>query len=272
MIFYSHCKINIGLRVTSKRNDGFHDIESLFYPVDGICDAIEIIEKDGSGIEFSSSGIAIDCASESNLCVKAYMLLKERYNIGAAKIHLHKNIPMGAGLGGGSANCAEVIKGLNQIFELGLDSQTMRSLGAELGSDVPFFIERQPSWVSGRGEIIEPAEISLKQMKLVIIKPQVHIGTAWAYSKITPNNTRKPLSEVLGQNISQWRCHVDNDFEQAVFDAHPQIGMIKQALYDSGAIFALMSGSGASVYGIFEKETQININLEAQDLVYQFII
>lgn len=293
MIFYSHCKINIGLRVTAKRDDGFHDIESLFYPVTGVCDAVEIVEveveavdgveacKGGKGVEvcevvnpceFSSSGIEVDCEPEKNLCVRAYMLLKEQFDLPRVKIHLHKNIPMGAGLGGGSANCAATIKGLNELFALGLSTEKMRELGARLGSDVPFFIDSCPAWVSGRGEVLEAADFSLEGLYLIIIKPEVHVGTAWAYSKIRPDNTREPLRKSLEEPIAIWKGSVDNDFEAAVLAEHPQIAILKQSMYDLGALFALMSGSGAAVYGVFDTKTAKNIKFEGQNIVFQGVI
>ncbi len=272
MIFYSHCKINIGLNVTAKRSDGYHNIESLFYPVKAISDAIEIVPcQQQSPIEFSSSGIEVDCGSDKNLCVRAYMLMRERYGIGAVKMHLHKNIPLGAGLGGGSANCAAVIKGLNEIFALGLDSEAMCSLGAELGSDVPFFIEEQPAWVSGRGELLQRADVSLEGLYLIIIKPEVHISTPWAYSQIIPED-KGCLRTKIEQGIDSWRASVENDFENAVFKEHAIIKDIKQSLYSSGALFALMSGSGASVYGIFKQKPKVDFKLDTQCFVFECVI
>lgn len=269
MIFFSGCKINIGLYVIRKRADGYHDLETVMFPVQGLCDAIEMIPGDRPGVEFSSSGLAVDGPVEKNLCVRAYELMRRHYPIGNVKMHLHKHIPMGAGLGGGSANAACVIKGLSQLFDLKLSLSTMEYLAAELGSDTAFFVADRPALATGRGEILSPIELSMKGYRLVIVKPNVGVSTAEAYAHVTPHMPETALTEQLAQPVECWKELVRNDFEGSVFPQYPQIAEIKQQLYEMGALYASMSGSGSAVYGIFAGDCPAVQNDFPDCFVYQ---
>lgn len=269
MIFFSGCKINIGLYVIRKRADGYHDLETVMFPVRGLCDAIEMIPGDKPGVEFSSSGLAVDGPVEKNLCVRAYELMRRNYPIGNVKMHLHKHIPMGAGLGGGSANAACVIKGLSQLFDLKLSLSTMESLAAELGSDTAFFVADRPALATGRGEILSPIELSMKGYRLVIVKPNVGVSTAEAYAHVTPHMPETALTEQLVQPVELWKDVIGNDFEMSVFPQYPQIAEIKQQLYEMGALYASMSGSGSAVYGIFSGDRGVVQADFSECFVYQ---
>ncbi len=252
MIFFPSCKVNIGLDVLRRRADGFHDIETLMVPVAGLCDILEIVPAGGEGVEFGQSGIAVDCVPERNLCVKAYELMRRRFGIGGVGMHLHKVVPFGAGLGGGSADAAFVIKGIDKVFSLGLDGETMEGLAAELGSDTAFFVRNAPQIATGRGEVLTPFPVDLSGRYIVIVKPDVSISTAGAYAEIAPAVPEVPLSERLAADITTWRDTVANAFEPAVFAWHPLLAEIKELLYKEGAVYASMSGSGSAVYGIFD--------------------
>lgn len=258
MIFFPNAKINIGLRVVAERGDGYHDIETAMFPVRGLCDALEIIKNDPEGVVFSSSGLECGCTAEKNLCVKAYETVKEKYDIGGVKIHLHKNIPMGAGLGGGSADAAFVIKGLNEIFGLGLSDDLLEEMAAMNGSDTPFFIRNIPAVATGRGEVLSPVGIDLSGKRLIIVKPDVSVSTASAYSEVVPREHSVPLKELLTQPAGCWRDSIFNDFEKPLFRWIPQLAVIKDTLYDMGAEYVSMSGSGSAIYGIFSDEGEIN--------------
>ncbi len=252
MIFFPNCKVNIGLDVLGRRADGFHDIETLMVPVAGLCDILEIVPADSDGAVFGQSGIAVDCPAEKNLCIEAYELMRERYGIGGVRMHLHKIIPFGAGLGGGSSDAAFVIKGLDKVFSLGLDEETMEALAAELGSDAAFFISNSPHMAAGRGEVLTSSPVNLGGKHIIIVKPDIHVSTAEAYVGITPAVPEVPLAERLAADIATWRDTVANAFEPAVFARHPLLAEIKELLYNEGAVYASMSGSGSAVYGIFD--------------------
>lgn len=253
MILFPDCKINIGLDVICRRPDGFHEIETLLYPVRGLCDALEMV-KSPSGFTFTSSGLALDCPARSNICLKACELMARRFGIGGLRIHLHKHIPFGAGLGGGSADGAFVIKGINAIFGLGLTDSQMADLAGEIGSDTPFFIRDTPQIARGRGEVLSPSAVSLAGKRLLIVKPPLCVSTAEAYSGIEPGAPHLPLSERLSLDISQWRGHISNAFEKHIFEKYPLLGRIKAEMYALGAEYASMSGSGSAIYGIFAGE------------------
>ena len=254
MILFPCCKINLGLDVTAKRGDGYHELETVMLPVDGLCDILEIVPGEEKGAAFTSSGLALDCPDDSNLCLKAYRLMAGRYPIGGVRIHLHKIIPFGAGLGGGSADAAYAIKGLDRLFSLGIDTEQMESLAAELGSDTAFFIRNTPRLAQRRGEILSPSPVGeqLRGKTLVIVKPAFGISTSEAYAGIKPERPSVPLVERLRGDIGSWKQTVKNDFERHIFEAYPVLAEIKQTLYDHGALYASMSGSGSAVYGIFD--------------------
>ena len=262
MVISSNCKINIGLNVVTKRPDGFHDIETMMYPVRGLCDVLEIIESDKDGIEFDSSGLELDCEPEQNLCIRTYNFMREHFpgKIGGIKIHLHKVIPSGAGLGGGSSNVACIIKALDEMFSLGISTANQERIAAAIGSDTAFFIKNKPMFAAGRGELLYPASVSLKGYKLVIIKPDVHVSTGEAYNAITASIPKHPLSRLLKHPIEMWRGLIKNDFEAVIFPKYPVIQAAKKMLYQSGAVYAAMSGSGSAVYGIFYHDTKLNLD------------
>ena len=253
MIVFPNCKINLGLHIVNKRADGYHNIETVFYPLP-FYDVLEVVQSTDSSkeTELIISGIKTDGEPASNLCVKAFMLLKKDFpQLPPLKIYLHKNIPVGAGLGGGSADAAFMLVLLNEKFKLGLTRQQLLSYALELGSDCPFFILNTPSFATRRGEELEPLSIDLSSYKLILVNPGIHINTSWAFSQVTPSTPTKKLRDIVFHPVELWKQHLKNDFELPVFSAHPEIRTIKSTLYDSGAIFAGMSGSGSSVYGIF---------------------
>lgn len=252
MIVFPNCKINLGLQILNKREDGFHDLETVFYPVP-FRDALEIIPNNNTETEFTGTGLTVDGNDADNLCVKAYQLLKKDFpQLPAVKIHLHKTIPMGAGLGGGSADAAFMLKLLNNKFKLNLSTPQLLNYALQLGSDCPFFIINKPCFATGRGEILEEVPVDLSAYKIVLINPGIHINTGWAFSNITPAPSKKSIKAIIHQPIASWKDELINDFENSVFAAHPQIKEIKEILYSHNAIYAAMSGSGSTVFGIFE--------------------
>jgi len=251
MIYYPNAKINIGLNVVEKRADGFHNIESVFYPIMELFDVLEIIENDQ--LEFTSSGIEIPGDEASNLCVKAFYFIQKDFDIPFVKIHLHKNIPIGAGLGGGSADAAFMLTALNELFRLDLTSEQLVNYAKQLGSDCAFFIENKPVYAYEKGDEFENIQLDLSSYEIKIEYPEIHIGTAEAYVGITPNSSGVDLKELIQLPIDKWRPAIKNDFENAVFENHPTIQETKQKMYTNGAIFASMTGSGSAVFGIFKK-------------------
>ncbi len=264
MIVFPNCKINLGLQVIRKRSDGYHDLETIFYPLP-LSDSLEVIESKSHGksfsIPFSSSGLEIKGDSSTNLCVKAYRLLKKDFpDLPHVQIHLHKVIPSGAGLGGGSADGAFTLKLLNEKFQLGLSTKELLSYAAHLGSDCPVFILNKPCHGTGRGEICEEIDLDLSQYKFVIVNPGIHIDTGRAFLDIRPAEPERPLKEVIKEPVEKWKDVLFNDFEKVLFKKHWEVVDIKDELYKDGAIYASMSGSGSTVYGIFRKDKKLNIN------------
>jgi len=262
VVVFPNCKINLGLNVIRKRNDGFHDIETVFYPIP-LQDALEVIKVDepNGNIQFSASGGTIKGKAEDNLCINAYRLLKQDFpELPAMKMHLHKAIPVGAGLGGGSANGAFTLKLLNQIYSLGLGKDKLTEYALQLGSDCPFFIINKPCFATGRGELLEPVEPDLSLYKLVIVNPGIHINTTEAFSAINPAIKSKSIKKIIKQSIETWKNELTNDFEEPVFKKYPEINNVKDHLYKVGAIYASMSGSGSSVYGIFEEDKDVRLS------------
>lgn len=252
MVVFPNAKINIGLQVIRKRKDNFHDLATCFVPVP-FCDVLEVIQH--SKYAFASSGIAIPGKPEENLCVKAYQLLKRDFGLQEVSIYLHKLIPIGAGLGGGSADAAFMLKSLNVLFELFLADSLLEDYAVQLGSDCAFFIRNKPVMAHGRGNEFEDITLELTGKYLLLIVPPVHVSTADAYAGITPQVPAENLKEVLTQSpISGWKDHVKNDFEKTVFQKYPVLADLKASLYDWGALYASMSGSGSALYGIFEQE------------------
>ncbi len=251
MIIFPNAKVNLGLNIISKRSDGFHNIESIFFPV-AIHDALEFVVADK--MEFTLSGLVVNGNVGDNLVLKAYHLLKKDFDLPPLKIHLYKNIPMGAGLGGGSSDASFFLKALNQYFKLNISTNKLIEYAAQLGSDCAFFILNQPCFSSGRGEELTPIELNLAGKKMMVIHPAISVNTAWAYSKIKPSQPLKAVKEIIAQPILTWKTALINDFEMPVFQEFPAIEKIKQQLYGAGAIYASLSGSGSAVFGIFENE------------------
>lgn len=249
MIAFPNAKINIGLNITSKRADGYHNLSSCFLPIDWK-DALEIVPADQ--FEFSSSGLDIPGDSSGNLCVKAYQLLKENHDIPPVKMHLHKVIPMGAGLGGGSADGAFALKLLNDQFEIGLSNKQLEAHAKTLGADCPFFIDNKPKLVTGIGEVMEEISMDLSDYSIVVVFPDIHVSTKTAFAGITPQEPAYDLKTILQQSPKSWQGTVVNDFEETVFAAHPEIQKIKTQLLDLGADYASMTGTGSAVFGVFE--------------------
>ncbi|MBZ0245529.1 MAG: 4-(cytidine 5'-diphospho)-2-C-methyl-D-erythritol kinase [Cyclobacteriaceae bacterium] len=259
MVSFPFCKINLGLQVISMRSDGFHNIETCFYPVPWH-DVLEIIYSEK--FSFTRSGISIPDDDMGNLCVLAYNKLKDAYDIPPIKMHLHKIIPMGAGLGGGSADAAFTLKSLNTLFSLELPVHKLHEIAAELGSDCSFFLQDHPMMGSGRGEVLKPIDVSLSGMFIVIVKPDVHVSTQEAYKGVIPDQSRAPLNNILLGDIEAWKDMLHNDFEASIFNKYPQIEKVKKELYNAGARYASMSGSGSSVYGLFDKPVVLKDQFE----------
>ena len=251
MITFPNAKINLGLHIKARRKDGYHDIETCMIPIP-LCDALEMVLDKKPG--WNSSGLSIPGNPKDNLILKAEKLLRKDFpGLPNLQIHLHKHIPMGAGLGGGSADGAFALQLMNNLFDLHLDNFFLEEYAAQLGSDCPFFIENTPKIARGRGEILTPIDISLKGKYLVLINPGIHVGTQEAYAGITPAPPKVKLEEVLADQ-SRWKAELVNDFEASIFKNHPEIAEIKEKMYEAGAFYAVMSGSGSSVFGLFEEK------------------
>ncbi|TWW00393.1 4-(cytidine 5'-diphospho)-2-C-methyl-D-erythritol kinase [Chitinophaga pinensis] len=258
MIVFPNCKINLGLHVVSKRPDGFHELETVFYPLP-LTDALEVLSP--GKLSFTSSGIDVPGEQTDNLCLKAWRLLKQDFpELPEVNIHLHKNIPIGAGLGGGSADAAFMLQLLNNRFQLEISKEQLISYAAALGSDCPFFIENKAVYATGRGEIMQPIALDLSAYSFVLVYPAVHINTGWAFGKITPGPPARSLQESIMQPLASWKNTISNDFEAAVFGTHPELITIKENLYTAGAIYASMSGSGSAFVGIFPKNEIGDLN------------
>lgn len=248
MIVFPNAKINIGLNVVSRRADGYHNLETIFYPV-SLCDALEMVESDETRL--TTSGVVIDGPAENNLILKAYRLLQPEFRLPPVHFHLHKVIPFGAGLGGGSADAAFALKMLNKQFELKLSNAELETFAARIGADCPFFIQNKPVFASGIGNEFHDIQLDLTDYHIVILKPPFSVSTAEAYQSVVPAKPRFSLTEITSTAICDWKYLVVNDFEKSVLPQYPQIAELKQLLYDSGAVFASMSGSGSAVFGIF---------------------
>jgi 4-diphosphocytidyl-2-C-methyl-D-erythritol kinase len=260
MIVFPNCKINLGLNILRKREDSFHDLETVFYPVD-LDDVLEVIPS-SKKTHITVTGIAAG-NPENNLCLKAYLLLKKDHpQLPEIKIHLHKAIPIGAGLGGGSADAAFMLRMLNKEFSLDVPDDKMFGYASQLGSDCPFFLLNKPSLATGRGELLEPINISLAGCQILLVNGGIHISTAEAFKKIKPSIPAKKIKNIVVQPIETWREELCNDFENYVFERYPLISKIKESLYDAGAVYAAMSGSGSTIFGIFKKGSMIDYQAE----------
>lgn len=254
MIAFPGAKINIGLRITSRRNDGYHDIQTIFYPV-VLCDILEFVVPSSSYEcdKLTVTGFNTGMVSE-NLVIKALETMREQHHIPYLDIHLHKAIPPGAGLGGGSSDAAVFIKMLNSFFNLSLSNEDMKKRALSIGSDVPFFIDNVPAYAEGRGEILSPLDQLPAGYYLVIVSPGINVSTRKAYMNCKPEKRDSSLPAYYRQGISVWREFIENDFEKIVFPEYPLLGEIKELLYRNGALYSSMSGSGSSVYGIFSEK------------------
>jgi 4-diphosphocytidyl-2-C-methyl-D-erythritol kinase len=264
MILFPNAKINIGLNITERRPDGYHNLETIFYPIN-LKDALEVVKSDA--LSFTSSGIEIPGRAEDNLCVKGYHMLKKDFDLPPVKIHLHKNIPIGAGLGGGSADAAFFIRLMNEEFKLGLSVQQMVGYARRLGADCAFFIENKPVYAFEKGDEFENIKLDLSAYKIVLVMPPVHVSTGEAYGGVKPTPVKDSLFDLINEPIIEWRKHIKNDFETSIFKNHVEIRGVKAALYQAGAIYASMSGSGASVFGIFDHEPDVEF-LKGENEVY----
>lgn len=270
MILFPNAKINIGLNITKKRSDGFHELETVMFPT-SLTDVLEINRESLASktrIKLSISGIKIDDNTGDNLIVKAFHLLDKDFNLKPISVHLHKSIPIGAGLGGGSADAAFMLKGLNEMFELDLSLDRLEHYAARLGSDCAFFIRNEPAYATGRGELLEPITVGLKNYHLVIVIPKTTISTAEAYSKVTPQKSKNDLKESIDLPVESWKTFIKNDFEDSVFPQKPEIEKLKIDLLSSGATYASLSGSGSAVYGIFREKPEIKAILQSKNFTW----
>ena len=257
MICFPNAKINLGLNIVSKRADGYHNLETVFYPI-GLKDALEIVpSKSNEKYRFFQSGIPIEGNVHDNLVVKALNLISEEKDIPPIDIHLLKKIPFGAGLGGGSADAAFMLRLLNDTFQLRYSDEQLMQFAAKVGADCPFFIKNRPAFATGIGDELEDIDVNLDDYFLVLVKPQIAVPTKDAYAMITPHRPEVSLKKIVQQPLSEWKNAMKNDFEVSVFKKYPEICIIKKRLYELGAIYASMSGSGSSVFGFFESKIDV---------------
>jgi 4-diphosphocytidyl-2-C-methyl-D-erythritol kinase len=265
MILYPPAKINLGLNILRKREDGYHDIDTCMVEIP-FTDILEVSESES--FKFLQTGITINGTGGTNLCEKAYQLMRKEFEIGPVRIHLRKQIPVGAGLGGGSADATYTLLALNQLFQLQLSFQKLKELSSELGSDCPFFVEGMPQIAQGRGEILTTVEMDLSNLYLALLNPGIHVGTKEAYDGVSVGENIVSIEEIVQKPIDQWNVLLKNDFETSVFLQHPKIQKLKESLYQSGAIYAAMSGSGSSVYGVFTEEKTL-IDFQSPHIIYK---
>jgi 4-diphosphocytidyl-2-C-methyl-D-erythritol kinase len=272
MVIFPKSKINLGLRIIEKRPDGFHNIETVFYPV-GLSDALEFVISTESlkDDKLIITGLKTDCRPEDNLVIKAVRRLRERNNIPILKIHLHKVIPMKAGLGGGSSDAASMLKILNRYFRLSIDDRELKEISLTLGSDCPFFIESLPVFAAGRGEIMTAVKPSLTGFYILLVNPGIGVSTKEAYRNCPPHVPAVSLPELFSLPVYEWKNLIKNDFEEYVFRVFPEIKKIKETLYGMGAIYSSMSGSGSTVYGIFGERPDVPDSIK-DELIYSGIL
>ena len=251
MLSFPNAKINLGLYIESKREDGYHNISTVFYPIP-FQDIVEIVESDK--LELTVYGNKVDCPMEKNLVVKAYRLLEKEFSLPPVSISLYKRIPDGAGLGGGSSDAASVVKILNSMFDLGLTEGDMAKRIARIGADCPFFIYNKPMVARGIGDKFSEVDLTLKGLHLVLVKPDVYVSTAEAYGGVKPAIPHIQIEEIVSKGIEAWKDILVNDFEKSVFAKHPELPAIKEEMYRQGAVYSAMSGSGSSMFGLFESD------------------
>jgi|WetSurMetagenome_2_1015567.scaffolds.fasta_scaffold00009_28 4-diphosphocytidyl-2-C-methyl-D-erythritol kinase len=263
MITFPRAKINFGLRIIRKRQDGYHDIETIFYPV-GLCDALEFVIAPEEAVEdnLTVTGIDIKTKNDKNLVIRVLKEFRKKHKLPFLNIHLHKAIPSGAGLGGGSSDAACFLKTIRRCFNLTLSDAALRSMALELGSDCPFFLDPVPSFARGRGEQLTPVDAILEGFHIVLLNPGIHISTREAYLNCRPGNPEYSLKELTGRYPGEWKDLVKNDFEDFAFRLYPKLGEIKRSLYREGAVYASMSGSGSTIYGLFETRPELGKKLK----------
>jgi 4-diphosphocytidyl-2-C-methyl-D-erythritol kinase len=275
VIVFPNAKINLGLRILQKRSDGYHNLETIFYPLP-LKDALEVVPfkkllPDHNTL-FTTSGFNIEGDSNNNLCLKAYGILKKDFaGLPPVQIHLHKSIPAGAGLGGGSADSAFTLKLLNEKYDLALSEEQLISYASQLGSDCAFFIINKPCYATGRGEILEQINIDLSAYKFLVVNPGIHIDTGQAFLNILPAPPGRPLKEIIEGSIEKWKDELFNDFEKMAFKQYPEIADIKDQLYVAGAMYASMTGSGSTVYGIFPKQAKLQLSFPSGYFVRELL-
>jgi len=253
MITFPNAKINLGLNIVERRPDGYHNIETIFYPIP-LTDVLEIVPADNGETSLTCYGNPVDCLPEKNLVMKAYRLLQERFALPPVAIHLYKHIPDGAGLGGGSSDAAHALIMLNKMFDLQVPDNELAAMAVTLGADCAFFIYNTPMMATGIGDVLRPVNVNLAGQTLLLVKPPVGVDTRTAYSRVTPHAPSMALDEVIGMPVDAWDGLLVNDFEASVFTALPQLWLIKARLLDAGARYAAMSGSGSTVFGIFNDD------------------
>lgn len=259
MITFPNAKINLGLDIVEKRPDGYHNLETVFYPIP-LCDILEITpatEPDAPDYTFKMYNAVFEGSDDDNLVIKAYKALAADHKLPKVEISLYKHIPTGAGLGGGSADAAFALKMLNEIAGLGLTALQLRSYASRIGADCAFFIDNIPAYATGIGDILTPTQCSINGYHLVLVKPDIHVSTKDAYSLVTPQKPQEPLTGIAARPINEWKGAMKNDFEKSIFAKHPAMEKIKETLYSLGAVYASMSGSGSSFFGIFSEEQDI---------------
>jgi 4-diphosphocytidyl-2-C-methyl-D-erythritol kinase len=254
MVTFPNAKINLGLSVLGKRSDGYHQIETIFYPVP-LTDILEIVPSPGPETILQTAGLVIEGPPESNSCLRAYRMMSMHFKLPPVRIFLYKKIPSGAGLGGGSSDAAFTIRALNALFELNAGRDQLHQIAASVGSDCAFFLDDRPMLGTGRGECLDPIDLDLSGLRLILVMPNVTVSTAEAYAGIIPKPSTASLKEIITLPLDQWQTNLVNDFEESVFKRYPQIHAIKEVLRSAGAAYASMTGSGSAVYGLFESST-----------------
>lgn len=252
MILRASCKINLGLDILRRREDGYHEVATVMFPVRGLFDVVEVTRRAAPGAGFRAEGLAVDCAPDDNLCLRAFRLMHERYGVDGVEIRLDKRVPFGAGLGGGSSDATAVVLALDELFALRLPEDELIACAAALGSDTAFFVRNVPQLCTGRGEIMTPVSLDLHGLLLAIVKPSEGVSTREAYAGVHPRVPEVPLLERLRRPVGEWQGLVTNDFEPTVFAAHPAVRAAKEELLAAGALYASMSGSGSAVFGLFD--------------------
>ena len=255
MILKANCKINIGLDVIRRRSDGFHDVETVMFPVRGLYDTVRVDTNDLGYSRLTVSGLTVDCPDADNICIKAARTMDELFGTGGFDIELEKRVPFGAGLGGGSSDGVAVIKAIDSLCGLNLTEDDLTGIASRFGSDTAFFVRNTPQLCTGRGEIVTPIPLDLHGFTLVVAKPDEGVSTREAYAGIVPATPQNPIAKLITRPVAEWQGLLKNDFEASVFPSHPRIGELKQAMLTQGALYASMSGSGSAVFGLFESTT-----------------